>query len=139
MVRARSPRLPAIELGAQRDIVAHRQPPDHHAVVHARGTPAVDTNRAALPSPYLRPPLSVGQDAQAATAERDPVAALGDAYRDQRQAIFGPGELVRVHDAELVSPRQLVGADAVRLRQSSPFAGVLTPAERRKVYDTFGA
>jgi hypothetical protein len=28
-------------------------------------------------------------------------------------------------------------ADATRLRQSSPFAGVLTPAERRKLYDAF--
>lgn len=27
--------------------------------------------------------------------------------------------------------------DAVRLRQSSPFAGVLTPAERKVVYDAF--
>ena len=29
--------------------------------------------------------------------------------------------------------------DAVRLRQSSPFAGVLTPAERKQVYDAFRA
>lgn len=28
---------------------------------------------------------------------------------------------------------------AVRLRQSSPFAGVLTPAERRRVYEAFRA
>ena len=31
------------------------------------------------------------------------------------------------------------GEPAVRLRQSSPFAGVLTPTERRRVYDAFGA
>jgi len=31
------------------------------------------------------------------------------------------------------------GESAVRLRQSSPFAGVLTPAERRRVYEAFGA
>jgi len=31
------------------------------------------------------------------------------------------------------------GESAVRLRQSSPFAGVLTPAERRRVYDAFRA
>lgn len=29
--------------------------------------------------------------------------------------------------------------DAVRLRQSSPFAGVLTPKDRRQIYDAFGA
>jgi hypothetical protein len=29
--------------------------------------------------------------------------------------------------------------DAIRLRQSSPFAGVLTPEERRQVYETFRA
>ena len=29
--------------------------------------------------------------------------------------------------------------DAVRLRQSSPFAGVLTPKDRKQVYDAFGA
>jgi hypothetical protein len=28
---------------------------------------------------------------------------------------------------------------AVRLRQSSPFAGVLTPAERRRIYEAFRA
>jgi hypothetical protein len=28
---------------------------------------------------------------------------------------------------------------AVRLRQSSPFAGLLTPQERRRVYDAFRA
>ncbi|MGB5079611.1 MAG: hypothetical protein WBO23_02580 [Burkholderiales bacterium] len=35
----------------------------------------------------------------------------------------------------------ITGADetAVRLRQSSPFAGVLTPPERRRVYDAFRA
>jgi len=31
------------------------------------------------------------------------------------------------------------GESAVRLRQSSPFAGVLTPAERRRVYEAFRA
>jgi hypothetical protein len=31
------------------------------------------------------------------------------------------------------------GESAARLRQSSPFAGVLTPAERRQVYEAFGA
>jgi hypothetical protein len=31
------------------------------------------------------------------------------------------------------------GETAARLRQSSPFAGVLTPAERRRVYEAFGA
>jgi hypothetical protein len=30
-------------------------------------------------------------------------------------------------------------APAVRLRQSSPFAGALTPAERRRVYEAFRA
>ena len=29
--------------------------------------------------------------------------------------------------------------DAVRLRQSSPFAGVLTPTERKQIYDAFRA
>lgn len=29
--------------------------------------------------------------------------------------------------------------EAVRLRQSSPFAGFLTPAERRRVYEAFRA
>jgi hypothetical protein len=35
----------------------------------------------------------------------------------------------------------ITGADerAVRLRQSSPFAGVLSPAERRRVYEAFRA
>ena len=35
----------------------------------------------------------------------------------------------------------ITGTDesAVRLRQSSPFAGVLTPSERRRVYEAFGA
>src|SRR6266699_6398733 len=32
-----------------------------------------------------------------------------------------------------------VDESAVRLRQSSPFAGVLTPAERRRVYEAFRA
>lgn len=31
------------------------------------------------------------------------------------------------------------GERAVRLRQSSPFAGILTPEERRRVYDAFRA
>jgi hypothetical protein len=31
------------------------------------------------------------------------------------------------------------GEPAARLRQSSPFAGVLTAAERRRVYEAFGA
>ncbi len=31
------------------------------------------------------------------------------------------------------------GESAVRLRQSSPFAGVLTPAERRRLYEAFRA
>ena len=31
------------------------------------------------------------------------------------------------------------GESATRLRQSSPFAGVLTPSERRRVYETFRA
>jgi hypothetical protein len=31
------------------------------------------------------------------------------------------------------------GESAVRLRQSSPFAGVLTPTERRRVYEAFRA
>ena len=31
------------------------------------------------------------------------------------------------------------GESAARLRQSSPFAGVLTPSERRRVYETFRA
>jgi hypothetical protein len=31
------------------------------------------------------------------------------------------------------------GQAAARLRQSSPFAGVLTQAERKRVYDAFGA
>ena len=31
------------------------------------------------------------------------------------------------------------GEEATRLRQSSPFAGVLTAAERRRVYEAFGA
>ena len=31
------------------------------------------------------------------------------------------------------------GDSAARLRQSSPFAGVLTPAERRRVYEAFRA
>ena len=31
------------------------------------------------------------------------------------------------------------GERAARLRQSSPFAGVLTPAERRHIYEAFGA
>ncbi|MGC2519483.1 MAG: hypothetical protein WA373_10320, partial [Burkholderiales bacterium] len=31
------------------------------------------------------------------------------------------------------------GEEAARLRQSSPFAGVLTPAERRRVYEAFRA
>jgi hypothetical protein len=31
------------------------------------------------------------------------------------------------------------GESAVRLRQSSPFAGVLTPVERRRVYEAFRA
>lgn len=31
------------------------------------------------------------------------------------------------------------GDDAARLRQSSPFAGVLSAAERRRVYEAFGA
>lgn len=31
------------------------------------------------------------------------------------------------------------GENAARLRQSSPFAGVLTAAERRRVYEAFGA
>jgi hypothetical protein len=30
-----------------------------------------------------------------------------------------------------------VDEDAIRLRQSSPFAGVLTPAERRRIYEAF--
>ena len=30
------------------------------------------------------------------------------------------------------------GEDAARLRQSSPFAGILTQAERRRVYEAFG-
>jgi hypothetical protein len=29
--------------------------------------------------------------------------------------------------------------DATRLRQSSPFAGVLTPAERKRIYEAFRA
>ncbi len=29
--------------------------------------------------------------------------------------------------------------EAVRLRQSSPFAGILTPAERKRIYDAFRA
>jgi hypothetical protein len=29
--------------------------------------------------------------------------------------------------------------DAIRLRQSSPFAGVLTPEERRRIYEAFRA
>ncbi|MCI0516462.1 MAG: hypothetical protein L0Y45_01375 [Woeseiaceae bacterium] len=29
--------------------------------------------------------------------------------------------------------------DAVRLRQSSPFAGILTPKDRKQIYDAFGA
>lgn len=37
--------------------------------------------------------------------------------------------------ALLVDP----GEHATRLRQSSPFAGVLTPAERRKIYEAFRA
>jgi hypothetical protein len=37
--------------------------------------------------------------------------------------------------ALLVDP----GEDATRLRQSSPFAGVLTPAERRRIYEAFRA
>ena len=31
------------------------------------------------------------------------------------------------------------GENAARLRQSTPFAGVLTAAERRRVYEAFGA
>lgn len=31
------------------------------------------------------------------------------------------------------------GEDGMRLRQSSPFAGVLTPTERRAIYDAFRA
>jgi len=31
------------------------------------------------------------------------------------------------------------GESAIRLRQSSPFAGVLTPSERRRVYEAFRA
>ena len=31
------------------------------------------------------------------------------------------------------------GETATRLRQSSPFAGVLTPAERRRIYEAFRA
>lgn len=31
------------------------------------------------------------------------------------------------------------GETAARLRQSSPFAGVLTPSERKRVYEAFGA
>jgi hypothetical protein len=37
--------------------------------------------------------------------------------------------------ALLVDP----GEHATRLRQSSPFAGVLTPAERRSIYEAFRA
>jgi hypothetical protein len=29
--------------------------------------------------------------------------------------------------------------NAARLRQSSPFAGVLSPAERKRIYDAFRA
>jgi len=32
-----------------------------------------------------------------------------------------------------------ISEDAVRLRQSSPFPGVLTPQERRRIYDAFTA
>jgi len=32
-----------------------------------------------------------------------------------------------------------MSADAIRLRQSSPFAGILDPAERRRVYEAFRA
>jgi len=31
------------------------------------------------------------------------------------------------------------GEEATRLRQSSPFAGVLTPTERKRIYETFRA
>jgi hypothetical protein len=38
--------------------------------------------------------------------------------------------------AELITD---AGESAARLRQSSPFAGVLTPSERRRVYEAFRA
>ncbi len=31
------------------------------------------------------------------------------------------------------------GEDCIRLRQSSPFAGILTPEERRRIYEAFRA
>jgi hypothetical protein len=41
--------------------------------------------------------------------------------------------------AEIAALITDAGESAARLRQSSPFAGVLTPAERRRVYEAFRA
>ena len=40
---------------------------------------------------------------------------------------------------EIVALITDAGESAARLRQSSPFAGVLTPSERRRVYEAFRA
>ena len=46
-------------------------------------------------------------------------------------------EILRKPRAEIAEFLVSYSEDAIRLRQSSPFAGVLTPAERKRIYDAF--
>lgn len=80
---------------------------------------------------------------------RDPVLltrARANLDRWRRRAGDAPPSYLDEWESILARPWPAVaafitgfGEQAVRLRQSSPFAGVLTPSERRRIYDAFRA
>jgi hypothetical protein len=66
-------------------------------------------------------------------------AAIGSGDRSVLPALAEWGEILRTHNLDALI--DLLGSDtserAARLRQSSPFVGVLTPAERDAIFARF--
>ena len=82
----------------------------------------------------------IGADRRLLDTARRNLAAWTGRYGDSAPRVLGEWhEILDRPWPEIAALITDAGESAVRLRQSSPFAGVLTPAERRRVYEAFRA
>jgi len=82
----------------------------------------------------------IGRDPRLLDVARRNLAAWSARYGDQPPGALDEWRAILTRPwREIAALITDAGETATRLRQSSPFAGVLTPTERRRVYEAFRA
>ena len=82
----------------------------------------------------------IGRDPRLLDVARRNLAAWSARYGDQPPRALDEWRVILTRPwHEIAALITDAGETATRLRQSSPFAGVLTPIERRRVYEAFRA